>query len=225
MELSRTPLWFLGGWLVGSLAGGMALTILDDGDSTTDATIGALAVSLVVLWFFELTACVLASRRDGTDDLGEDLGLRVRPVDLAGLGIGAVAQLALVPAVYVPLSAVWEDTFSRERLEETARDLVDRADGGMVVVLFLLVVLGAPFVEEVLYRGLLQRPALARFPTWPVVVVVAALFAALHFRPVEFPGLFVAGLVFGACAALTGRLGMAITAHLGFNATGLFLVL
>jgi membrane protease YdiL (CAAX protease family) len=32
-------------------------------------------------------------------------------------------------------------------------------------------------------------------------------------------------LIVGACAFLTGRLGMAILAHIGFNATGLILVL
>ena len=95
----------------------------------------------------------------------------------------------------------------------------------MIVLLVALVVIGAPLVEEVLYRGLLQRPALERFPHWLVIIVVAAVFALFHFRPIEFPGLFVAGLVFGVCAARTGRLGMAVAAHVAFNATGVALVL
>ena len=61
-----------------------------------------------------------------------------------------------MPLVYVPLRAWWPDTFSDDRLEETARDLVDRADGAAVVVLVLVVVIGAPIVEELVYRGLLQ---------------------------------------------------------------------
>ena len=55
------------------------------------------------------------------------------------------------------------DVFDDEALTETAKDLIDRADGGLIVVLFLLVVIGAPVVEEVVYRGLLQRPLLDRF--------------------------------------------------------------
>ncbi len=221
MDAARAPIWFLGGWLVGTFLGGAALVAVDGDGDTTDATIGALTVSLLVLWGCELTACALASRRDGTGDVVADFGLRFRPVDLVGLPLGAVAQLALIPVVYWPLQAIWPDTFTTERLEENARDLVDRADGGLIVVLFVLVVLGAPLVEEILYRGLLQRPALTRYPRWPVVVVVAVIFAVIHLRPIEYPGLFAAGLLFGACAALTDRLGMAITAHVGFNLAGL----
>jgi membrane protease YdiL (CAAX protease family) len=33
------------------------------------------------------------------------------------------------------------------------------------------------------------------------------------------------GLILGICAQVTGRLGMSIMAHIGFNLTGLILVL
>ncbi|MEL6890213.1 MAG: CPBP family intramembrane glutamic endopeptidase [Actinomycetota bacterium] len=223
IEPSRAPLWFIGTWLIGSIGGGIALAAMHSGDD--DAPIGALAVSLVALWAINVAGCVLASRTDGTGSLRVDLGVAARPVDAAGFLIGAIAQVALVPVTYIPLRAIWPDTFSRERLEETARDLVDRAEGGLVVLLVVLVAIGAPLVEELVYRGLLQRPALTAFPRVPVIVLVAAVFALIHFRPVEYPGLFVAGLVFGVCAAATGRLGMAVAAHVGFNATGLALVL
>ena len=59
------------------------------------------------------------------------------------------------------------------------------------------------------------------FATQPIR---AAFFPAIHFRPVEFPGLFVCGLILGTCALRTGRLGMGIAAHMAFNATGLLLV-
>ena len=41
--------------------------------------------------------------------------------------------------------------------------------------------------------------------------------------PVEYPGLFVFGLVAGACLLVTGRLGMPIATHVAFNVTGLLL--
>jgi membrane protease YdiL (CAAX protease family) len=56
------------------------------------------------------------------------------------------------------------------------------------------------------------------------VVLVAAWFAVIHFRPVEYPGLFVFGLVLGVCALRTRRLGMSVLTHMAFNATGLVLV-
>jgi membrane protease YdiL (CAAX protease family) len=92
------------------------------------------------------------------------------------------------------------------------------------VGLVLLVVVGAPLVEELVYRGLLQRSAAQRVPDWIAVVVVAAWFALIHFRPVEYPGLFAFGLVLGAMALLTRRLGMGVLAHCAFNATGLLWV-
>jgi membrane protease YdiL (CAAX protease family) len=92
-------------------------------------------------------------------------------------------------------------------------------------VLFVLIVFGAPIVEELFYRGLLQRSLLARFNDVVVIIGVAALFAVIHLRPVEYPGLFVFGLIVGMAAMLTGRLGMSIMAHIGFNLTGLLLVL
>jgi hypothetical protein len=61
----------------------------------------------------------------------------------------------------------------------------------------------------------------SRFNEGLVVVGVALLFATVHFRPIEIPGLFVIGLVFGFAALRTGRLGMAIMIHAGFNATGI----
>jgi hypothetical protein len=102
--------------------------------------------------------------------------------------------------------------------------LSDSAEGIWVLVLAVVVVLGAPFVEELMFRGLLQGAFVRRINGVAAVLVVAAWFALIHFRPVEFPGLFAFGLVLGACALLTGRIGMSIAAHLAFNATGLALV-
>lgn len=210
-------------WIVGVSAAGIVLALVH-GDADVDPTIPALGLSLVALWAVHVGASILASRRFGSGDVVTDLGLRAAPIDLVGVPIGIAAQLVLVPLVYLPFRAVWPDTFSDDRLEETARDLVDRAAGSSTVLLFVLVALGAPLVEELFYRGLLQRPLLGRWPTPVVLVSVAAVFAAIHFRPVEFVGLFAAGLVFGICAWVADRLGPAVVAHVAFNATGLALV-
>jgi membrane protease YdiL (CAAX protease family) len=54
--------------------------------------------------------------------------------------------------------------------------------------------------------------------------MVAVWFAIVHFQPVETPGLFLVGLILGACALRTRRLGMNVFAHMAFNATGLLVV-
>jgi membrane protease YdiL (CAAX protease family) len=92
------------------------------------------------------------------------------------------------------------------------------------VLLVLVVVVGAPLVEEIVYRGLLQRSLAGRFGRSAAWVLGAALFAGIHLQAVELPGLLVAGLVFGAGLLLTGRLGASVLAHVAFNAAGLALV-
>ena len=92
-----------------------------------------------------------------------------------------------------------------------------------MVLLVLMVCVGAPIVEELVYRGLLQGSFAARFDHILALVAAAAWFAAIHFRPIEFPGLFVFGLVAGTCLVVTRRLGMSITTHIAFNVTGLLL--
>lgn len=212
-------------WVLGAVAGSLVLVVTGTSDPDTVTPIPALAASLVSGWAVYTAGSVIASRRYGTGNVAADLGITARPADVIGVGIGVIAQLAVVPAVYAPLRTIWPDTFDDEALSETATDLVDRADGALLALLFVLVVAGAPLFEELLYRGFLQRPLLDRFPTPVVLVAVAAVFALVHFRPVEYPGLFVAGLVFGLCAWWTGRLGTAVAAHVGFNLVGLVLAL
>lgn len=230
--------WWVGTWITGVLAGSIVLAALhapsrpDDAGplgAVLDPPIGVLAASLLALWGVYLAGMRLATDRVGTGSFRADYGVAFAPVDLVGLPVGVAAQLVLVPAVYAPLRAIWPDTFTAERLEDTARDLVERADGGLLVVLVALVVVGAPVVEELFFRGFLQRPLLAVAGSpgrrLAVVVFVAFVFAAIHFRPVELPGLFVAGLAFGVGAWRSGRIGMAVGAHVAFNATGIVAVL
>ncbi|MEP4652941.1 MAG: CPBP family intramembrane glutamic endopeptidase, partial [Ilumatobacter sp.] len=197
---------FVGTWLCASVASSLPLVAFVDPDDTVP--IPVLAASLLAGWITFLVGVTLTSRTNGSGDVASDLGITARPIDLVGIPIGIVAQVAVVPLVYVPLRAAWPATFDDEALTDTAKDLVDRADGILLPLLFVLVAFGAPLVEEIVYRALLQRPLLRRYPTPAVIVGVAAVFALIHFRPVEYPGLFVAGLVFGVCAWRTGRVGL-----------------
>ena len=209
---------FTATWLGAAVVSSIPLVFLADPDD--ELPIPVLAISLLLGWAAFLIGSTLTSRRHGSGDVRADLGIVVRPIDAIGVPIGITAQVALIPLVYFPLRAVWPETFDDEALTETAKDLVDRADGLLLPLLILLVVVGAPVVEEIFYRGLLQRPLLSDFPAPAVILGVAAVFSIIHFRPVEYPGLFVAGLVFGVAAWKTGRVGMAIAAHVGFNLTG-----
>jgi len=223
IDVNTAVITFILAWLAAQVLSSVVVAALGGGSSIADTSIGVIAAALVAAWTAYLAGMWVASQRGGSGDPVEDYGSAFKPIDAAGLGVGVLSQLVLIELVYLPLEALWPDTFTDDRLQENAKDLVDRAAGASALVLIVLIVIGAPIVEELFYRGLLQRSLAARFNDSLVVVGVAVLFALVHFRPVEFPGLFAFGLVVGICALVTGRLGMAILTHMAFNATGLVL--
>ncbi len=179
------------------------------------------AVGVAIAWSALIVAVVVVSRRFGTGHPAVDYGWRVRPLDLLGIPIGVATQVLAIPLLYVPLRHLWPATFAREEVERNARDLIDHTHGAGWVLLVAILVAGAPLVEEAMYRGVLHGAFERRVATAPAVVASAALFAAIHLRPVEFPGLFVVGAVLAVCYSLTRRLGMSVLAHMAFNATAL----
>lgn len=215
-------------WLAAFLLGQVLSVIIvsaSGADSVDDVPIPTLFAAVVATWVAYLAGCYVASRRSGSGDPVEDYAIRARAVDVLGVPIGVLTQLVVVPLVYIPLRAIWPGTFSEDRLSETAKDLADRASGATMVLLVVMVCVGAPIVEEIVYRGLLQRSFAARTSNVVAWLAAAVWFTVIHFRPVEFPGLFAFALVTGACLMVTGRLGMSVAAHVGFNVTGLLIAL
>lgn len=233
MESNRAPISildaavaYLGAWLVGNLAAGAVLAASGE-DTVAEAGHGWLIGVSVAQWLPMLIALWLVARKSGTGNFVTDYGLSFRPIDLIGIPIGIATQLALVPLLYVPLERIWPTTFGTDDVEKRARDLYGHPSSMGIAILILVAVVGAPLVEELVYRGLLQGAlgrSLKQWRGWLALVLVAAFFALVHFSPVEFPGLFLVGLVLGICALRTGRLGMGIITHAAFNATALVLV-
>ncbi len=97
----------------------------------------------------------------------------------------------------------------------------------------LLVVLGVPLVEEMLYRGLLQESLrrhrlLMGGSPWGSIIGASILFTAMHIgstSPEGLPGLFVLSMGFGWAFARTGRLASAVTMHILFNGLNIILML
>jgi len=213
-------------WLVAFVVGNLiaGVIVASSGADSVDTTpLGYVFAGLVATWAAYLAGLWAASQRGGSGVPVEDYRLRFAPIDLIGAPIGVITQLVVVPVVYLPLRAIWEGTFSDDRLSENADSLVDRADGAVMVLLVVMVCIGAPIVEELVYRGMIQGSLAARFDDAVALVASAAWFALIHFRPVEYPGLFVFGLVAGAGVMFTKRIGMSVVAHVAFNATGLLL--
>lgn len=236
--VSRTPLRDTGRrvdlpvavatWVIAFVVGqGVSAVILaSSGTDDPDLiSIPTLFAAVAATWIAYLVGMWVASQRTASGDFAEDYRLRFAPIDLVGVPIGVLTQLVLVPLLYLPLSELWPETFSEDRLSENAEKLVDRADGESMVLLVLMVCLFAPVVEELVYRGLLQSSFAVRVSHVLAVLLAATWFALIHFRPVEYPGLFLFGVVAGAGLQLTGRLGLPIVTHVSFNVTGLLLAL
>src|SRR5436309_12022164 len=106
----RMPRWGLGDAAVGLLVGWVATAVVVSlwvsagAGQASDASLGALAAGEAALWFGLLGAPLVASRRKGAGNLGEDFGFSFRWTDpLVGLPIGVVCQLLLVPLIYLPM--------------------------------------------------------------------------------------------------------------------------
>jgi membrane protease YdiL (CAAX protease family) len=174
-----------------------------------------IAVLQVPLWVGLVGAVVVVSKRFGTGSLRKDYGFSFRTGDVVGLPIGVVVQLVFVPLLYRALSVVVDTS----AVDEPAKNLTDRAQGIGVVLLVVLVVVAAPIIEELFFRGLLLRSIEARWNDTLALLASSILFGLAHFELLQLPALVLFGLVAGYCAQRTGRLGMSIWAHVGFNAT------
>ncbi len=190
-----------------------------------------VASSLVGLWVGFGGAPWLASRVRGTKHFAEDLGLRFRWPDLFGIVIGAGGQL-VVSILYLPFRS------HLHNFNGPTNKLTGGAHGGGFVLIAVLTVVGAPFFEELFFRGLLFR-SLARLLT-PVapgpsrarayglaaaVVVDGLLFGLAHFEAQQFAGLAVFGMLLALTSYRTGRLGMNMVAHGTFNLIAVLAVL
>lgn len=197
--------------VIGSIALGVTNT-----PSSTEIPLWAVGLLEIPLWIGLLGVPLWATRRKGSGSLGRDLGLAMRWSDpLRGLAFGVVAQVAFVVVVPPLYRLVGVDA---GKIGETADKLGERATSPFsALLLFVIVVLIAPVIEEIAYRGLWLRAAERRWGTVAGVGVSAVVFGVTHFQPYDTPILIAFGLVLGFLAARYRRLGPAIWAHLWFN--------
>jgi len=222
---SQVLLFWIAAFLLANFASLLVLVLTGNGgSSSTEMSTLDVALSATAMWIVYLfvTSQFLQVK---WNDFRSTIGATFLRRDVAvGIPLGIASQLVLVNAVNWPLARLFPDAFSFEEVSKRASDLVDAAHGGWVVLLAVVVIVGAPIVEEIVYRGVVQPGLVASWGRTAGIVVTAALFAAIHMQPVEFPGLFAFALVLGWARHSTGTIGMSIVTHMAFNATGLALV-
>lgn len=205
--------------LVGFVAGfgaSIALSLLS-GALGLPPVVGLL-LSQAGLWSGLLGACIVVSRRFGTGHLGRDFNLAIGWSDLGwGLLMSIAARIAAVVAVLplVPFPRLVGGNDEVFRTYDT--------DVLSFVVVALLAVVGAPIIEELFFRGVLQGAFLDRLGTVGAIGVSSALFGLAHLNP-ELGLVNVSVIVAVSAAAIVfsltvrlRRLGSAMFAHAFFN--------
>jgi membrane protease YdiL (CAAX protease family) len=223
----------VGGFLVGQV-GGAVLVELAAGVEGKTRHLSAIEVmasppewyivsSLVGLWCGFGLAPLLASRLRGSGRFVADLGVRFRWIDTIGIGIGVGGQV-LVAVLYAPFIN------HLHNFSAPTQKLTGSAHGWGFFVIALFTVVGAPFFEELYFRGLLFRALVRLFSpsdtarrtaaivsVGPAVLLDAMLFGLAHGEAEQFAGLAVFGAILAYVSYRTGRQGMNMVAHASFN--------
>ncbi|QEO13678.1 CPBP family intramembrane metalloprotease [Agromyces intestinalis] len=179
-----------------------------------------IVAAYLVVWVPLAIAVVVAVHAHGTRSFALDLGLRFRWIDLLwGIGVGCLVRGVAALIEF----AVWG------RISGSGVAFGFDPTWAWFTLLVAPVLVG-PFVEEVFFRGLVQRAVTDRTRAGGAgprtaaaigIVTTALVFALLHVLDAPSPGTALVlglsaltiGLGCGILAALTGRLGGAIIAH------------
>lgn len=174
----------------------------------------ANAFGLAGLWVGFGVAIVYAHRRGQLVPLKG--AWRPRRIDVAYVALGVGLQI-VVGLAYLP--------FHFKNMDTPVNHLFGSAHGTSFALLAVMTVLGAPLMEEWLFRGVIFRALdigmssrWGRSGTVVAVVVSGFIFAAAHAEWLQLPGLFFLGVVLAVIVKRTQRLLPAMLTHVGFNA-------
>ncbi len=220
----RAPRWGLWDVLIGAVAaiviGVSAAGVLIAVNATTGIQV---LVGTTLPWLALAGWPILATTWRGNGPR-IDLGLRLTWGDtgwgfLAGFfGLILAGIAALITQLFVP------DVSSAAG--EAANELEASGGRGSVVIFAMLVMVGAPIVEELFFRGLfftaLRKRGVGAVLT---IVITAVVFAGFHFEPVRFFVLLPTGLLLGIVRWKTGSTGAAMVGHGVVNAPGAIVLL
>lgn len=125
--------------------------------------------------------------------------------------------LALVPALVLIAGGIMEILLRFAPLSGWEEQLFEKMGDGSVASVVLVVVL-APVLEEMLFRGLILRGFLAWYPRWQAILASALLFGAAHLNLYQFVVCALGGVLLGWLYERTRSLIPCIALHAAYNA-------
>jgi membrane protease YdiL (CAAX protease family) len=198
-----------------------ALAVLPFGGSLH--SLEALCLSQAGLWLALFVACRVAVVRHGSGSL-RDLGLVRLSWRQVGLGslVGVITRF-----VAGALAVAIAELFPGDQWKNTAAPgtTIDRNALSITVIVLILVV-GAPFFEELFFRGLVQGAFTSRIGARAAMFAQAACFGLVHYRAgmnlaqftITIVTIAVVGGVLGSLRWHAEKLGPGMVAHGVFNA-------
>jgi len=207
----------LGAWLLGGLIGGAATAVLDLGPlrdplGLAITVMGQSGAALAMVWRI--------SMKSGNGSLRQDVGLALRGRDTIGIlmGVGLQFAVALLMAPFIEI--FFSDVDAQQQVADVAESTSDAGGRLVLVVLFVVV---APFIEEVIFRGAMLSWLARKMSIRLAVVVQAAAFALVHLIDPDailaVVSLFLLGIALGWAAQRRGSLSLPIFLHAGVNLT------
>jgi membrane protease YdiL (CAAX protease family) len=223
---------FVGGQVVGVVFTSVGAAITGNSAHLTQLSNSAeppewfILSGIVGLWVGFGSAPLIVSRFRGTRNFVFDLGLRFRWIDLTGIVWGVLASYAITLA-YDPFQHHYGKI-----IEAPEKKLTGGSSGWEFLLTAAALVIGSPFFEELIFRGVLfkslvrvfvpagtTRPGAVRVVALVGAVIVdGLLFGLAHGEWIQLPALAVFGMFLAFMSYRTGRLGMNMVSHASFNA-------
>ncbi|MCL2504335.1 MAG: CPBP family glutamic-type intramembrane protease [Coriobacteriia bacterium] len=194
--------------------------------------IAVRAVTLGGAYVLQAVALLWMSRWRSTEVLGA-LGLKAQDAERsAQTASDAIQAIVTVPGLLIltrTIAAVWGDFAVRilgwKPPEGTELTTTLFGSGWVGIALtVIMVVIAAPVVEEVVFRGIMFGALRGRIGTWPSIVLSAVVFALCHLSLWVALPTFVLGVALGWLAARHRTLWPAIALHALYNGTVVVLV-
>lgn len=165
--------------------------------------ISALITMPFIIFFFYRTAKMLPFTVQGDEALSSPALKRA---------ISAIFFIALIAAASIALNLLFTrflPFLQTEGFSEARKDLM----GGELFVLIMSNVVVSPVLEELLYRGTVQRSFEAALNPTLSILFSSALFGLFHFNLLQFLYAFCCGLVIGFSYKKTGLIAVPVIGH------------
>jgi len=151
------------------------------------------------------------------------LGAPRRPLSDIGAGIAGGLGLTVVAGISSVIVFSVATAILGHRPAQP-KQIPDYVTSGAFIATGIVVILAAPFGEELLFRGFIYKGLRRRFSIWPAALISACAFALLHVLPILILAIFPVGIGLALIYEWRQSLLASMAAHATFNLIGFLTV-